>query len=55
MVVPNRGYGNALQTGIKAARGKFVIMGDSDDSYDFGSLERFVEKLQAAYDLVDRQ
>src|SRR5262249_46321331 len=37
--VPQRGYGNALQAGIKAAHGSFVIMGDSDDSYDFGSLE----------------
>src|SRR5262245_1726060 len=52
VAVPQRGYGNALQTGIKAARGKFVIMGDSDDSYDFGSLEGFVEKLRAGYDLV---
>ena len=52
VAVPQRGYGNALQTGIKAAHGKFVIMGDSDDSYDFGSLEGFVEKLQAGYDLV---
>src|SRR6516164_3518799 len=45
VMVPQRGYGNALQAGIKAARGKFVIMGDSDDSYDFDSLEPFVEKL----------
>jgi glycosyltransferase involved in cell wall biosynthesis len=52
VTVLQRGYGNALQTGIKAAHGKFVIMGDSDDSYDFGSLEAFVEKLQAGYDLV---
>jgi glycosyltransferase involved in cell wall biosynthesis len=52
VAVPQRGYGNALQAGIKAAHGKFVIMGDSDDSYDFGPLEGFVEKLQAGYDLV---
>ena len=52
VAVPQRGYGNALQAGIKAAHGKFVIMGDSDDSYDFGSLDAFVEKLQAGYDLV---
>jgi len=52
VIVPQRGYGNALQAGIKAAHGKFVIMGDSDDSYDFGSLEAFVDKLQAGYDLV---
>ena len=52
VAVPQRGYGNALQMGIKAAHGEFVIIGDSDDSYDFGSLEAFVEKLQAGYDLV---
>jgi glycosyltransferase involved in cell wall biosynthesis len=53
-VVPvfERGYGNALKAGIKAARGKYVIMGDSDDSYDFGSLEGFVEQLEAGFDLV---
>jgi glycosyltransferase involved in cell wall biosynthesis len=52
VVVPERGYGNALKTGIQAARGMFVIMGDSDDSYNFESLDAFVEKLQAGYDLV---
>jgi glycosyltransferase involved in cell wall biosynthesis len=52
VAVPEPGYGNALKAGIKAARGKFVIMGDSDDSYDFGSLENFVEKLEGDYDLV---
>jgi glycosyltransferase involved in cell wall biosynthesis len=53
-VVPvfERGYGNALKAGIRAARGKYVIMGDSDDSYDFESLEGFVEQLEAGYDLV---
>jgi glycosyltransferase involved in cell wall biosynthesis len=50
--VASRGYGYALRAGIEAARGKFVIMGDSDDSYDFSALEGFVEKLRAGYDLV---
>ena len=50
--VPQRGYGNALRAGIEVGRGKFVIMGDSDASYDFGSLDAFVEKLEAGYDLV---
>jgi glycosyltransferase involved in cell wall biosynthesis len=50
--VPERGYGNALKIGIKAARGTFVIMGDSDDSYNFESLDAIIEKLQAGYDLV---
>ena len=50
--VLTRGYGNALQGGIAAARGKFVIMGDADDSYDFTALAPFVEKLREGYDLV---
>ncbi len=47
-----KGYGSALLYGIRAARGKFVIMGDADDSYDFRRLESFVEKLRAGNDLV---
>jgi glycosyltransferase involved in cell wall biosynthesis len=50
--VPIRGYGAALQGGIRAARGRFVLMGDADDSYDFGNLMPFVEKLREGYDLV---
>ena len=50
--VAEKGYGNALRAGIAAARGEFIIMGDSDDSYDFSALEEFVEKLRAGYDLV---
>lgn len=50
--VPIRGYGAALQGGIKAARGTYVIMGDADDSYDFTALKPFVEKLREGYDLV---
>jgi glycosyltransferase involved in cell wall biosynthesis len=50
--VASRGYGNALREGIEAARGSYVIMGDSDDSYDFTALEPFVEKLREGYDLV---
>jgi glycosyltransferase involved in cell wall biosynthesis len=50
--VSDRGYGSALKAGIKAARGKYIIMGDSDDSYDFESLDGFVEQLEAGYDLV---
>ena len=50
--VPEKGYGNALKGGIKAAKGKYIIMGDADDSYDFSSLELFVEKLREGYDLV---
>lgn len=47
-----KGYGNALMGGIAAARGRFVIMGDADDSYDFLETPRFVEKLRDGYELV---
>jgi glycosyltransferase involved in cell wall biosynthesis len=50
--VAEKGYGNALLGGIRAARGRFVIMGDADDSYDFSGLEPFVERLRAGADLV---
>ncbi len=50
--VPVRGYGAALAAGIESARGRFVIMGDSDDSYDFSALLPFVEKLREGYELV---
>ena len=47
-----RGYGAALAAGIAEARGRYVIMGDSDDSYDFGNLGPFIAKLREGYDLV---
>ena len=50
--VPLRGYGAALFGAITAARGRYCIMGDSDDSYDFEHLDLFVVKLRAGYDLV---
>jgi len=50
--VAERGYGAALAGGIAAARGRYVIMGDADDSYDFGRLEGFVAKLREGYPLV---
>ncbi len=50
--VPRRGYGAALMGAIEGSRGKYVIMGDSDDSYDFSSLDLHVEKLREGYDLV---
>jgi glycosyltransferase involved in cell wall biosynthesis len=54
VVVPvaQRGYGAALIAGITAARGRFVIMGDSDDSYDFSRLDAFVTRLRDGADLV---
>lgn len=50
--IPERGYGAALLGGIRQARGRFVIMGDADDSYDFSALEPFVASLRAGADLV---
>jgi len=50
--VAEKGYGQALRGGVAAARGRWIIMGDADDSYDFSSLGPFVEKLQAGNDLV---
>ncbi len=50
--VAAKGYGNALMGGIAAARGRYVIMGDADDSYDFLEIPRFVERLREGYDLV---
>jgi glycosyltransferase involved in cell wall biosynthesis len=47
-----KGYGSALMGGIEAARGKYIIMGDADDSYDFTNLGPFLEKLRDGYDLV---
>lgn len=46
------GYGSALRGGIEAARGLYIVMGDADDSYDFSSLEQFLEKLRDGYELV---
>jgi glycosyltransferase involved in cell wall biosynthesis len=50
--VTTRGYGAALAAGIKAARGRYVVMGDADDSYDFGALMPFLEGLRAGNDVV---
>jgi glycosyltransferase involved in cell wall biosynthesis len=50
--VAAKGYGNALMGGIAAARGRYIIMGDADDSYDFREIPKFVAKLREGYDLV---
>ncbi len=50
--VGRRGYGAALVGGVGEARGKYVIMGDADDSYDFSRMDAFVAKLREGYDLV---
>ena len=50
--VAARGYGNALMGGIAAARGRYIIMGDADCSYDFSDIPKFLEQLRAGADLV---
>jgi len=50
--IPIRGYGSALYYGALESHGDYIIMGDSDDSYDFSNLDAFVSKLDQGYDLV---
>lgn len=50
--IPLRGYGAALYGATMAAKGRYCIMGDSDDSYDFENLDGFIEKLREGYDVV---
>jgi glycosyltransferase involved in cell wall biosynthesis len=50
--VARKGYGSALIGGIDAANGRLVVMGDADDSYDFGAIGPLVDKLREGYDLV---
>src|SRR5215510_9486646 len=50
--VQQRGYGAALMGGIEAARGQYTIMGDADDSYDFASIDPFIDQLKGGADLV---
>jgi glycosyltransferase involved in cell wall biosynthesis len=50
--VKEKGYGNALRGGIRAASGKWIVMGDADESYDFSEIDRFVEKFREGFELV---
>jgi glycosyltransferase involved in cell wall biosynthesis len=50
--VKERGYGSALRGGVYAALGKWILMGDADDSYDFSEADRFVKKFQEGFELV---
>jgi glycosyltransferase involved in cell wall biosynthesis len=52
ITVETKGYGSAIRGGITAARGKYIIVGDADDSYDFSKLVPFVNKLRDGYELV---
>jgi glycosyltransferase involved in cell wall biosynthesis len=49
---PEKGYGHAYMKGFAEARGKYIVMGDSDNTYDFSEIERFLEPLRNGYDLV---
>ncbi|MEE8243592.1 MAG: glycosyltransferase family 2 protein [Pseudomonadales bacterium] len=50
--VTKKGYGNALMGGIEASRGRFVLIGDADDSYDFLEIPKFIRKLREGFELV---
>src|SRR5579871_1215947 len=50
--VAAKGYGSALMGGIRAAAGRYIVMGDADDSYDFGHIPRFLDQLRSGSDLV---
>ena len=50
--VETKGYGSAIRGGIAAARGKYIVVGDADDSYDFANIEPFISNLRRGYDLV---
>ena len=52
VAIPHKGYGAALMGGIAAAKGRFVVMGDADDSYDFTHLDPFVDALRGGFKLV---
>jgi glycosyltransferase involved in cell wall biosynthesis len=49
---PRRGYGNAYLAGLAAARGRYIVMGDGDDTYNFDEVDRFVDALDSGADLV---
>ncbi len=49
---PLRGYGNAYIKGIESARGKYIIMGDADNTYDFSEIHKFIEPLRKGADMV---
>ena len=52
VAIKEKGYGSALAGGCRAAMGRWILMGDSDDSYDFSEADRFVKKFQEGYELV---
>jgi len=53
VIQESRGYGRAYQLGIQQSRGKYIIIGDSDDTYDFSSIMKFIEPLREGYEFVN--
>jgi glycosyltransferase involved in cell wall biosynthesis len=49
---PAKGYGNAYRKGIESARSRYIVMGDSDNTYDFSKIDRFITPLKKGYDFV---
>jgi glycosyltransferase involved in cell wall biosynthesis len=52
VIVATRGYGSALRAGVAAARGRYIVMGDADASYDFSHIPQFLDKLRGGFDLA---
>lgn len=50
---PKKGYGNAYLKGLEEASGKYIVIGDSDTTYDFGEIPRFIKHLEEGYDFVN--
>lgn len=53
IIEKNKGYGNALRSGLKNANGKYIIFGDCDNSYDFSNLNLYLDKLKEGYSFVN--
>ena len=52
ITVEKKGYGITLRTGITHSQGKYILMADADDSYDFGDIMKFLNKIKSGYQLV---
>ena len=52
IIISEKGYGNAIRGGISAARGRYIIIGDCDGSYDFSNLDPILDKLRQGWHLV---
>ena len=52
IIEKEKGYGNVIMAGVTAAKGKYIIIGDADDSYDFSAIMPFLVLLREGYDIV---